>query len=582
MIIPFVRRLSVARKAPTVFAASNITLRATAAAPARWIQASCIFSAKKPTSAADGVAKGEEHEMPANAEDAGEIYNEMDEATHLGDIPKTHVSMSLSDIPHPHFHTAAKGDAGVKPKEGKAADGKAAQPGSTTASTTAEATESPIARAREVVSGYVSHAEVALMKAMYMEDLSRFRRYLVAAILSVTGATFIFWPQIKSYFVSETSDVASQLLSAKDVQEKASIFAKAVLNETLNDPVIFHEANRFIKQLLTAPETRELTMALISSTLQDPATKAELQRTTNDLLSWLMKDPGIREQLVALAVWLLIQPDTQRNLIDLTNRSFADPSFQEYGGRYVTDIFKQAFRDEPLKSAATKWLLDILSSDDLRRQGGDYLYAAYKNSITPSFLRSSGSGSPSSKRGADRPEAAHMEGSGTPRPAVVIVEPEHVPVAPAVVAVPAEGPVEPVDAPHGKPSAVADPGTVDAAAATEVESEVEDEPHPSVDRYADIMHAHALDIPPEPKERRHLRLHLPKLHRKSKEPETLDVTPPPSIRVAPPLSMSTEEHHAPHVLPSTIAHEKVKSIVWPGDAVRGDPLGSPPQQPPAP
>jgi len=204
------------------------------------------------------------------------------------------------------------------------------------------------------------HAEVAVMKRLYVQDRNKFRAAVLLAALLLGCGLYFTWPQLKRLFVTETSDVATQLLSGKELQQQASVFAKAVLHETLNDPLIFKEATSFVHTLLTSEATQATIQAVIANTMRDPATKAELQRASDGLVKWLLADPAIRAQLIELLVWLVAQPYTQTMLIDLVNRSLVDPAFRDFAVGYGASFFQSLFSDEALKASAIQWLWDLL------------------------------------------------------------------------------------------------------------------------------------------------------------------------------------------------------------------------------
>ena len=120
---------------------------------------------------------------------------------------------------------------------------------------------------------------------------------------------------------SNTSEFATAVLGAKDVQDQASDFAKAVVNELFTDPAVREQALVFLAQLISSSGMQALAVDLVRATLTDPATGAQLRKTTDELVRWLLADPGIRAELQGLVLWLLLQPDTQVALVGLVNRS---------------------------------------------------------------------------------------------------------------------------------------------------------------------------------------------------------------------------------------------------------------------
>lgn len=91
---------------------------------------------------------------------------------------------------------------------------------------------------------YYRNKELTVMHAVYMRDPWSFR-ILLAFLGSSVAALFTFYEPLKNQFVSETSEVATQLLSEKDLQLQASVFARTVLDATLKDPVIMQGATQW-------------------------------------------------------------------------------------------------------------------------------------------------------------------------------------------------------------------------------------------------------------------------------------------------------------------------------------------------
>jgi hypothetical protein len=116
----------------------------------------------------------------------------------------------------------------------------------------------------------ISNAELTLMRAVYVENRLAFRVGLaIVFVVSIALA----WPFLKRGFVDETSDVATKLLSGKELQLQASVFAKAVLHETLNDPAITAELSKFALELVTSRATAEALIRLSADVLRDPASQ---------------------------------------------------------------------------------------------------------------------------------------------------------------------------------------------------------------------------------------------------------------------------------------------------------------------
>lgn len=223
----------------------------------------------------------------------------------------------------------------------------------------------PASAAAAVVGQYVHRAELAAMRAVLVDDLARFRGLLLLLVLLGSGGLYLAYPLLKSMFVTQTSDVAAQLLDAKDVQAKASVLAKAVVHETLTDEDIAAKAQSFIHAVLSSDDT-----------------KGQVRALTDGVVSWVLSDPGVRAQLVVLAVWLLQQPHVQAALVELTQRTVSDPTLRDAVAAAGMAVLQQ----EAVKGQVLLWLRGLLADDDLRRQGGDYLYAAYKFSVIPSFF----------------------------------------------------------------------------------------------------------------------------------------------------------------------------------------------------
>ena len=178
----------------------------------------------------------------------------------------------------------------------------------------APSTASPI---HHPVAEYVRHAELLVMRSMYFEDLWRFRLLTVGAILSVMCGIIIYWSRIKSRLQSSTSEFATAVLQAKDVQDQAGAAAKAVVDALLSDPAVHAQVLAFVTQVVSSSDTQAASADLVRKTLDDAGTKAQLRAATDALVQWLLADPGVRARLQALLWWLVQQPDTQAALVGL-------------------------------------------------------------------------------------------------------------------------------------------------------------------------------------------------------------------------------------------------------------------------
>lgn len=247
--------------------------------------------------------------------------------------------------------------------------------------------QASVERAAHVVGEYVHDAELRVMQATYFKNRHRFRMTLLALGGCIVVGIVVFWPNIKSLFVSETSDVATQLLDAKDLQERASLFARTIVNETLSDDAIHRQADAFLSQLLSSPQTRLLVRELVSSTLQDESTRTEVKKLVDWVVDWLLHDESVRAQLTDLAVWLVAQDSVRAAVTELSMQTLADAQLQQKATDMSSSVVNATLDDPVVTAHAKTWLTGLFEDPSLRAQGGDYLYAAYKHSITPSFFR---------------------------------------------------------------------------------------------------------------------------------------------------------------------------------------------------
>ena len=230
------------------------------------------------------------------------------------------------------------------------------------------------------------HAELALMRRLLIEDVWWFRKLLIGLLLGGGGLTYLLWPDIKKQTTSEVSDVAAAILQDLDVQTQASVLAKAVVSQVLNDPAIASRSSAFVHHLVTSQETQAMLLSVVRDVLRQPATRAEVQGVVDHSASWLMSDPATRGRLLALTQWLLAEPGTQEKLVQLVNSSLFDPRFQDKAAAALVSVGHRALDDPGLQAHAVAFLRGVLADPELKKQGGDYLWSAYKYIVTPRML----------------------------------------------------------------------------------------------------------------------------------------------------------------------------------------------------
>lgn len=113
---------------------------------------------------------------------------------------------------------------------------------------------------------------------------------------SASVLVYVMWDDIKTLLAGQTADIASRSLSDHEIRENASVFAKAIVQQVLQDPEVFKAATVFLDHLVRNEQTTALLTHLVVDTL---------------------KSPGTLKQVQVLLIDLINDPITQRKLIDL-------------------------------------------------------------------------------------------------------------------------------------------------------------------------------------------------------------------------------------------------------------------------
>lgn len=248
------------------------------------------------------------------------------------------------------------------------------------------ATTAPVARARAAAgaTGEALHqAEIVLMRRLLIQDVWLFRSVAAGLLLGGASLAYVLWPDIKRQSAEEASEVVTSVLQAEDVQLRASLLAKEVVAQVLNDPGVSALSSSFVQDLVNSPETQALLLRVVSGVLREPNTRREVQGVVSNSAEWLLADGPTRERLLALTQWLIEQPGTQEKLVSLVNSSLFDERFQNASLNALTQVAHRALDDPDIHAHAVSFLRGVLADDALKKTGGDYLWGAYKYSITP-------------------------------------------------------------------------------------------------------------------------------------------------------------------------------------------------------
>jgi hypothetical protein len=151
-----------------------------------------------------------------------------------------------------------------------------------------------------------------------------------------------------------------------DVQQTASVFAKAIVQQVLTDEEVSRSVSAFLRGLLETPALREATLVFLAETLQSEETKKQLQEALLRVLS----DPSIRAMAIDLVQNLVRDPSTTLSVLELVAWVLRDESTQ----RKLHDVVKEL-------------LHEVLQDEALRQVAGDALRSTVTYSVTPAFFR---------------------------------------------------------------------------------------------------------------------------------------------------------------------------------------------------
>eukprot|EP01138_Halocafeteria_seosinensis_P011433 gb/GECG01011677.1/.p1 GENE.gb/GECG01011677.1/~~gb/GECG01011677.1/.p1 ORF type:complete len:510 (+),score=64.59 gb/GECG01011677.1/:1-1530(+) len=258
--------------------------------------------------------------------------------------------------------------------------------------TTRSGTPPPTAGAQDY---YLTWLETQLMHGLRMESKTTFRVVASAVFLGSVLITVAFWKEIKQFFVGQTSEVAGTVLSAEDVQVKASDFAKAVLNQIMTDPVVYQRAITFLQKILQDPETQKQLQNLVSNALESTEVRTGLydllenENTVYHLKTMLVNivhDESTQRALLDLLLWLVQQQTVKVSLQELLVSLFRDQHLVDEGSKYLTQAVHQTLSDEGVKRHAVHFVNSALTDEALHKQGGDALWKAFTYSISPRWF----------------------------------------------------------------------------------------------------------------------------------------------------------------------------------------------------
>lgn len=188
---------------------------------------------------------------------------------------------------------------------------------------------------------YLESIESSLMIKINQKNKSRFRLYVISALMSIIWVTVVFGENIRNTITEKTADIAKGTLENRELKIQTQELAILVIQAILNDKDIAGHAASFLREVSSSEETQRALVQLTIHVLQHEESLKQVTILAKKLIDNLSKDPETIQQVSSLMVDALADPRIRASLVELIKDLSADPAIIDAVANMSIDVLNK-------------------------------------------------------------------------------------------------------------------------------------------------------------------------------------------------------------------------------------------------